>query len=437
MSNFLINKVEGDTLQPLEWNQLAELNNLITSSGQSLDANVLEQIAKAIANYVNSGNFYTENGVANSYTLIGAGSFKTPTAYINGMVVRFITTNANTTTTPIVNLAGLGAKNIKKADGTAVIAGDINGYVELRYNGTDFLLSPLSSALNITTTNKGLTYLNKPITIANNSVDADNDIDFTAGNFQFADGSGQAVLSAMTKRLDASWTAGTNQGGLFSGTKANNTWYHLYAIENLTSGVVDAGYDISPTTPSLPAGYTKRSKALFAVKTDSNGNILRGTWLNDRSFYFKDDILEEQNGITTGSLVLVGVPLLQLKAIMKARVGAGVVGAETAPPAVPIKPRRAPTATVVSTATSIARSVPATGEGISVSTLSVETSSSASSTATESPTFFNQRVTVPSETLSPSAGIVMTVPAPVGAGAAGATGAGGATASGTTTGATG
>jgi len=77
----------------------------------------------------------------------------------------------------------------------------------------------------------------------------------------------------------------------------------------------------------------------------------------------------------------------------------------------------------VSTATSIARSVPATGEGISVSTLSVETSSNASSTATESPTFFNQRVTVPSETLSPSAGIVITVPEPDAAGAV-ATGAG-------------
>ena len=89
-------------------------------------------------------------------------------------------------------------------------------------------------------------------------------------------------------------------------------------------------------------------------------------------------------------------------------------------PAAPINPRRAPTGTVVSTATSIARRVPATGEGISVSTLSVETSSKASSTATESPTFLSQRVTVPSETLSPSAGIVMTVPAPFEVGAAGA-----------------
>ena len=93
--------------------------------------------------------------------------------------------------------------------------------------------------------------------------------------------------------------------------------------------------------------------------------------------------------------------------------------------------RRAPTATVVSTGTSIARSVPATGEGISVSTLSVETSRRASSTATESPTFLSQRVTVPSLTDSPRAGIVITVPAD-GAAATGAATTGGATGAATT-----
>ena len=65
--------------------------------------------------------------------------------------------------------------------------------------------------------------------------------------------------------------------------------------------------------------------------------------------------------------------------------------------------------------------MPATGDGISVSTLSVETSSSASSAATESPMAFNQRVTVPSVTLSPSAGSKTgVIRPPLGAGAAGA-----------------
>ena len=178
-----------------------------------------------------------------------------------------------------------------------------------------------------TNTTQGISYLKNPITIANNATDADNDIDFTAGNFEFSDKSNNAVLSAMTKRLDASWVAGTNNGGLDTGSKANSTWYYCYAIHNPTSDVSDAIFSANATTPTLPSGYTKQSKALFAIKTSSGGNILNGKWYSDRSFYFKDDILEEQNGVTTGDLVLVGVPLLDLKVKLRAAVGAGVVGA--------------------------------------------------------------------------------------------------------------
>src|SRR4051812_8661046 len=51
-------------------------------------------------------------------------------------------------------------------------------------------------------------------------------------------------------------------------------------------------------------------------------------------------------------------------------------------------------------------STPAAGLGTSVSTLSVDTSSRGSSTSIESPSCLSQRVTVPSETLSPRAGMV-------------------------------
>ena len=148
MSNFITNKQDGvSTLGADEWNQIAEINNLILSGGLTPDATVINQVAKSIANLVSSANFFTENGTANNYTLIASGSFIAPTSYISGMVIRFITTNANTTTTPTVNLAGLGAKNILKANGNPVIAGDISGYVELRYNGTNFLLSPYSASI--------------------------------------------------------------------------------------------------------------------------------------------------------------------------------------------------------------------------------------------------------------------------------------------------
>ena len=90
-----------------------------------------------------------------------------------------------------------------------------------------------------------------------------------------------------------------------------------------------------------------------------------------------------------------------------AATGAGVCAAGfAAEPDSAITASSAPTATVESTCTTIFCNTPATGDGISVSTLSVETSSNGSSTAIESPSFLSQRVTVPSVTDSPSAGMV-------------------------------
>jgi len=273
MSNFIINKVEGDTLQPLEWNQLAELNNLITSSGQSLDANLVDQIAKAIANYTNSGNFYTENGVANAYTLIASGSFKAPTAYINGMVIRFITTNANTTTTPIVNLAGLGAKNIKKADGTAVIAGDINGYVELRYDGTDFLI------------NKEKVYFDKLIQLINDTLSPNDTISFLGGTFTTLSNK-QIYLPAITKKIQSSgvWTAGSNGNGLDTGARAANTFYRTYVVQNNSTLAYDIVFSLSYLSPTIPSGYTNLGLLDYAlIRTNASNNIAPSKWdANDK-----------------------------------------------------------------------------------------------------------------------------------------------------------
>ena len=67
--------------------------------------------------------------------------------------------------------------------------------------------------------------------------------------------------------------------------------------------------------------------------------------------------------------------------------------------------RRVPTFTVLPAGTSTSVRTPATGEGISVATLSVSTSNSASSAYTGSPIFLYQLVTVPSATVSPSWGM--------------------------------
>lgn len=119
-------------------------------------------------------------------------------------------------------------------------------------------------------TTQGIQYLNKPITISNNIADANNDIDFTSGNFIFSDGSGSAIASAMTKRLDANWTAGNNNGGLDTGTKAANTWYYCYAIYNPTTQVSDFLFSANGTSPTLPSGFTKYKYVGSVLNTASN-----------------------------------------------------------------------------------------------------------------------------------------------------------------------
>ncbi len=85
--------------------------------------------------------------------------------------------------------------------------------------------------------------------------------------------------------------------------------------------------------------------------------------------------------------------------------GAGASGADTAAPSGAITASTAPTSTVSPSWTRILATTPSAGLGISVSTLSVEISSSDSSRAIGSPSDFSHFVIVPSETETPICGM--------------------------------
>jgi len=112
----------------------------------------------------------------------------------------------------------------------------------------------------------------------NNGTDANNDIDFATGyalsdDATLADRVLMNLASAITKRLDASWVVGTNQGGLDTGAKANSTWYATWLIMRSDTLVVDVLFSASFTSPTMPANYD--CKALIGqVRTDGSGNII-------------------------------------------------------------------------------------------------------------------------------------------------------------------
>ncbi len=123
----LNDKVTGGTLTATEWNEVpSEIQNVIEGLGITLSSGDLNQLGKAIAGYVANGIFYTDSGAANAYVLTTIGSKQTATAYTDGLEAAFIAGNDNAAGASTVNVAGLGVKNIKLADGTDPAAGEIS-----------------------------------------------------------------------------------------------------------------------------------------------------------------------------------------------------------------------------------------------------------------------------------------------------------------------
>lgn len=303
MSDFNTSKIDGNTVGASEWNQVADIDNLVINSGQTPSTSNLDQLAIASARYSSGGQFFTDSGTANAYVLTPVSPFKSPVSsgagegYFNGMIISFRAGNANSGAST-VNVNSAGVKNLKKADGTDVATGDIltTRDVNFRYDGTNFI--KVENVNPATNTIQGISYLPQKITIANNSTDANNDIDFSGGNFVFSDFSGQAYVPAMTKRLDANWTAGTNQGGLDTGTKLNSQGYGVYAIYNPTTNVADYLFTATGVTAiTLPSGFTK-FKYIGSILTNSSGNIIAFKQA-DNYFYFTE-ILDASPTPTSG-----------------------------------------------------------------------------------------------------------------------------------------
>jgi len=148
------------------------------------------------------------------------------------------------------------------------------------------------------------------LTLSNNSGDANNDIDIAIGACVDSSNAYSMVLSSgLTKRLDASWAVGTGNGGLFSGSKANSTWYHVFLIRKDSDGSIDAGFDTSITATNIPSGYTAYRR-VGSILTDGSGNITAFVQNGDE-FRWKSPTLEVDvvNLGSSASLYAIKTPL--------------------------------------------------------------------------------------------------------------------------------
>lgn len=103
-----------------------------TDSAKAVTSNTLSQAIEGT---------YSVSGPANAYVLATVGKSKQgPNGYFVGMRVRF--TPAVVNATPLtVDVAGLGAKNVRNRAGVLVIAGDLNTVNEAKlvYDGADLI----------------------------------------------------------------------------------------------------------------------------------------------------------------------------------------------------------------------------------------------------------------------------------------------------------
>ena len=110
--------------------------------------------------------------------------------------------------------------------------------------------------------------------ILSNGTDSDHDIDIATGICRDTDDNYfMELTSELTKQLDATWAAGDDAGGLFSGSIAVDTWYHVFIIRNDSTGAIDGGFDTSVSAANIPSGYTAYRR-IGSVLTDGSSNII-------------------------------------------------------------------------------------------------------------------------------------------------------------------
>lgn len=111
------------------------------------------------------------------------------------------------------------------------------------------------------------------LTLSSNAGDAANDVDITSGKAA-ADVSPFNLMvlpSAITKRIDANWVVGTNQGGLDTGSVAASGTYYIWLIQRSDTLVVDVLFSLSNTSPTMPTGYD-RKRIIGLVTRESSVN---------------------------------------------------------------------------------------------------------------------------------------------------------------------
>jgi hypothetical protein len=167
-----------------------------------------------------------------------------------------------------------------------------------------------------------------------NDSDANHDIAISAGCCRDESDECDMSLSAtLTKQIDATFAAGDDTGGMFTGSVSSNTWYHVFLIRKDADGTIDAGFDTSVSAANIPSGYTAYRR-LGSVLTNGSSNI-RGFTQSGKLFLWDDPIedVDVTNPGTSAVLRTMSVPSgVKVRAIFTVHNYSGSGGTYVSPP---------------------------------------------------------------------------------------------------------
>ena len=235
-------------------------------------------------------------GSANAYAV----SYSPPiTALTDGMVLWFKAKTANNGASTL-NVNGLGAQPLVGGAHAALQGGeivangkcqavwraDISSFVLLECTGGALQVAPGTAsghAANLGQLPPLLRNYIAGLVLSNDATNPNTQIDIAPGVAVDGANAYEMVLSTiLVKTLQSSgaWASGTGNNGLFSGARANSTWYHVFLIRNASTGAVDAGFDTSVTAANAPGGWTA-NRRIGSILTDTSGNIRAFLQAND------------------------------------------------------------------------------------------------------------------------------------------------------------
>lgn len=160
-----------------------------------------------------------------------------------------------------------GANITTAAGDVFVLRGEASGVVRvtgyMRASGQGLTVDPLVAAQ----ADRRL----RGLVLSNNTTDAVNDIDISAGSCVSDDGTTIMTLAAnITIETDAVFD-GTGNKGLDTGAAGDNT-YHVWVVNNPSTGATRAIASLSVSAPTLLSGWTKKKCIGSIVR--SGGTIL-------------------------------------------------------------------------------------------------------------------------------------------------------------------